>query len=539
MVYGGKNNENIINNTNFLYLCTNKDRMQQRLYPVGQQDFPSIIKEGKIYVDKTMYALDIIITSKYNFLSKPRRFGKSLFISTLESIFKGQKELFKGLYIYDKWAFEEYPVIRISFNTLAYETTKLDDALKRSLLDIADFYSVKLKKRELKEQFEELINQLRAKYNKEVVILIDEYDKPIIDYLNKDNIYQARLNRDILKQFYSILKDAEPHLKLVFITGVSKFTKVSIFSDLNNLTDLTMHPSFNEICGISQKELEANFAEELALYDKEKIKEWYNGYKWDIDGDTVYNPFSILSFFHNKGKFQNFWYTSGTPSFLMKMCRQNHFYKFDQVSIHTADVGNFDIENLKIIPVLFQTGYLTIIKEDILNSYVLSFPNIEVRESYLRNLADTYINSDVISSTNILQDILKSLQSQDNELLKTAINQAFAQIPYSLWIEDKEKFYHALVHLLFSLLGVYIFSEVQTQKGRADAVIIYEDQMYCLEFKLDKSAAEAIQQIESKAYTERFQNSGKPIHHIGINFNSERREVDDLIWNLPETHRIK
>jgi Predicted AAA-ATPase/PD-(D/E)XK nuclease superfamily len=525
----------------FLYLCTNKQSMKQRLYPVGQQDFPAIINEGKIYVDKTMYALDIIITSKYNFLSKPRRFGKSLFISTLESIFKGQKELFEGLYIYDKWAFEEYPVIRISYSNIGYRTMGLQKAISNELLNIASRYQIEILSRaeDISNMFNELIVKLHKKFNQEVVILIDEYDKPIIDYLNKEDIQKALENRNVMKTFYSILKDAEPHLKLVFITGVSKFTKVSIFSDLNNLTDLTMHPSFNEICGISQKELEANFDEELKLYDKEKIKEWYNGYKWDIDGDTVYNPFSILSFFHNKGKFQNFWYTSGTPTFLMKMCRHNHFYKFDQVSIHTADVGNFDIENLKIIPVLFQTGYLTIIKEDILNSYVLSFPNIEVRESYLRNLADTYINSDVISSTNILQDILKSLDAQDEELLKSAINQAFAQIPYSLWVAEKEKFYHALVHLLFSLLGVYIFSEVQTKKGRADAVIYYEDQVYCLEFKLDKTAEDAIQQIESKAYTERFQNSGKPIHHIGINFNSELREVDGLIWNLPETHGIK
>jgi len=508
--------------------------MKERLYPVGQQDFPAIINEGKVYVDKTMHALNIIKTSKYNFLSKPRRFGKSLFISTLESIFKGQKALFEGLYIYDKWDFEEYPVIRISFNTLSYENNKLEETLKRTLQAIGESYFLSLQKTDLKGLFKELIAELNEKYNKRVVILIDEYDKPIIDYLDKENIHKALENRNVMKTFYSILKDAEPHLKLVFITGVSKFTKVSIFSDLNNLTDLTIHPDYNEICGISQKELEVNFDEELKLYDKEKIKQWYNGYKWDLGGDTVYNPFSLLSFFHNKGKFQNFWYTSGTPSFLMKMCRENHFYKFDQVSIHAADIGNFDIENLKIIPVLFQTGYLTVIKADILNSYVLSFPNLEVRESYLRNLADTYINSDVISSTNILQGILKSLQAQDKDLLKSAINQAFAQIPYSLWIAEKEKFYHAIVHLLFSLLGVYIFSEVHTQKGRADAVIIYEDQLYCLEFKLDKSAAEAILQIETKAYTERFQNAGKTVHHIGINFSSEQREVDDLAWMVNE-----
>jgi hypothetical protein len=306
---------------------------------------------------------------------------------------------------------------------------------------------------------------------------------------------------------------------------------VSIFSDLNNLTDLSLDPSYNEICGISQKELEANFTEELTLYDKEKVKKWYNGYKWDVDGDTVYNPFSILTFFKNKGKYQNYWYTTGTPSFLMKMCRIQHLYNFEEITINQDDLGNFDIENLKIEPILFQTGYLTIVGENSLfRNYKLSFPNIEVKESYLRNLLEAYIDSKRLTSSTILEKLLESLTKKNKDLLKESINLAFSHIPYSLWQKENEQYYHALVHLLFSLLGVYIFSEVQSQHGRSDALVIYEDEIYCLEFKLNQSATEAFNQIENKGYLDRFKDSGKTINQIGINFSSEKKAVDDIIW---------
>ncbi len=503
-----------------------------QLYPVGRQDFPNLIKEGFVYVDKTMHAFNIIKTSKSNFLSKPRRFGKSLFLSTLESIFLGKKELFKGLYIYDKWEFEKYPIIRISFSELPYEENNLQDAISERLIAIGQLNNIELKKKLIKTQFKELIEKLFQKFDKEVVILIDEYDKPLIDYLNKEDIHQAKANRNILKSFYSILKDAESNIKLLFITGVSKFSKISIFSDLNNLTDLSIDPSYNEICGISQKELEHYFAQELKIYDKYKIKEWYNGYKWDVNGETLYNPFSILTFFKNKGKFQNYWYASGTPTFLMKMCREQHFYKFDEVTISETELGNFDIENLHLVPVLFQTGYLTIKKEDLFNSYILTFPNLEVKESYLRNLVDMYIDPSQLLSSLILKNLLTALTTQDQELLKTTINSAFAHIQYDMWQRENEKFYHAIVHLLFSLMGVYIFSEVHTKNGRSDAIVIYENNIYCIEFKLDKTAEMALSQIEAKGYTDRFKDTNDTIHHLGINFSSEKREVSEVAWKI-------
>lgn len=506
--------------------------MSMRLYPLGQQDFREIIREGKVYVDKTKFALQLITSQKYYFLSRPRRFGKSLFLSSLYYLFQGEKELFKGLYVYDKWHFEPYPIIKISFSNIGYREMGLNKAIDLQLQEIGKAYDIILSAESNSTKFKELIDKLHSKYDKNVVVLIDEYDKPLIDYLDKDNLYQALENRDILKSFYSVIKDADAHLKLVFITGVSKFSQVSIFSDLNNLNDISLTIAYNELCGISQKELEENFSDELEMYDGEKIKTWYNGYKWDVNGATVYNPFSLLSFFVKSGDYQNFWYTTGTPTFLMKMCRQQHLYKFEEVSINQDELGNFDIENLKIIPILFQTGYLTIKSENpILRNYKLTFPNQEVRESYLRNLADQYIGSNSYSSSNILETLLESLENKDADLLKMSLNMAFAQIPNDLWQRESEQYYHAIVHLLFSLLNVYIFSEVHTQQGRADAIIIYDGQIYCMEFKLDQSARAALEQILERGYTDRFKESGQPIHHIGINFSSEQKKVEEIIWD--------
>jgi hypothetical protein len=505
--------------------------MSKRLYPIGHQDFSKIITQGQVYVDKTYFVNELAQKGGYYFLSRPRRFGKSLFLSTMDYLFQGEKELFKGLYAYDQWKFEPYPIIRISFNTLAYENNQLELSLKKALHDIAASYDLLIAQLAPKEMFAELIQKLFEKYQKGVVILIDEYDKPLVDYLDKDNLSQAIQNRAILKAFYSILKNADKYLKILFITGVSKFSKVSIFSDLNNLTDLSTARDFNEICGITQKELEDNFVEELKIYDKEEIKRWYNGYKFHQNGQTLYNPFSLLSFFLGGGDYKNFWFATGTPTFLMKLCRDNHLYKFEEISMSDFDLGNFDIEKLSVFPILFQTGYLTIKGENkLFRSSILGFPNEEVRESYLRNLANLYIGSEQYNSNVLLDKLTTSLKTKDQELMKNTINLAFSQIPYDLWQRENEQYYHAIVHLLFSLLDVYIFSEVHTQNGRADAIVIHDNEIYCLEFKLNQSAEMALAQIKERGYTERFQNKGLPIHHIGINFSSENRKVEGLLW---------
>ena len=505
--------------------------MSIQKYPIGLQDFSEVITRGCVYVDKTPFIEKLLSTHKYYFLSRPRRFGKSLFVSTLDYLFRGHSELFKGLYIADKWKFEEYPVIKISFSTLSYEHGNLATALSEELENIATINNLKLYNTKIKDVFEEIIVKLHEKHQKKVVVLIDEYDKPLIDYLDPENLHLAQKNRGILKSFYSILKDADPHLKLVFITGISKFSQVSIFSDLNNLYDISLDQEYNSICGINQKELEENFAEELKVFDKEKIKHWYNGYRWDLDAESVYNPFSLLSFFSKGGKFTNFWYTTGTPTFLVEMCRNQKLYELSNVELTFIELNSFNIDNLQLLPILFQTGYLTLSgHDDVLDTYKLDYPNVEVKSAYLHGLLEMYSYSHEPISSSLLSGLYKALKTHSPEDLTEALNQAFAHIPYDLWQKENEHFYHAIVHLLFSLLGVYIHSEVHTKRGRADAIVNFESNVYCLEFKLDQTAAEAIAQIRSRGYVEQYKNQEENIHLIGINFSSEKKEVEEVIW---------
>ncbi|HMR86757.1 MAG TPA: AAA family ATPase [Saprospiraceae bacterium] len=506
--------------------------MALQKYPVGLQDFGEIRKNGYVYVDKTHHIHNLLNSAKYYFLSRPRRFGKSLLISTLECVFKGKKELFDGLYISDKWTFDEYPVIRISFSNIGYRTKGLQKALSDELMQISEQYEITLRsdKEDIANCFDELIKSLHKKYNQQVVVLIDEYDKPIIDYLDKENIHKAHENRGVMKTFYSILKDADPYLKLVFITGVSKFTQVSIFSDLNNLNDLTLKRDYNEICGITQTELDTYFQKELEIYDKEKLRLWYNGYRWHVDGSKMYNPFSILNFF-SSGDYFNYWYTTGTPTFLIEKSKKEQFYEMDEVRISSFKLQSFDIDALDTIPILFQTGYLTIVgKDEILDDFILSYPNKEVKQAYLERLTDHYIGAINYSSKNILDHLLKALRTKDEAKLTKAINDAFAHIPYPLWQKENEHFYHAIIHLLFSLLGVYIHSEVHTKDGRADAIILFEDHAYCLEFKLDKTAEIALQQAKDKKYLEAYRNKVSHLYIIAINFESKNKKVEGLIW---------
>lgn len=503
-------------------------------YPIGLQDFEKIRTQDYIYIDKTYYIENLINNGSYYFLSRPRRFGKSLLISTLECLFLGKKDLFKGLFIEDKWDFDQkFPVIRISFSDIGYREIGLEKAIELSLRDNAQKYEVSFEAESISQQFKELIHKLHAKFKQQVVVLIDEYDKPIIDYLEKENIYKAKENRGIMKSFYSILKDADPHLKLVFITGISKFSQVSIFSDLNNLFDLTTHYAYNSICGITQNELETSFEKELIHQDKEKIKTWYNGYKWDLDCETVYNPFSLLNFFSQGCKYKTFWFTTGTPSFLIDICRSYKLYDIENTEISELQMASFDIENINIEAVMFQAGYLTIIsKSPIFNIYTLSYPNEEVKSSFLSHLLNSYLEDKSDKSSRLLTSLMSILQNRELDKLHTYINTAFSSIPYDLWQKENEHFYHAIIHLLFRLMGVYIQSEVHVKDGRADALIQIEEGIFCMEFKLDKSAQEALDQIKNKGYLNEFKHLDKPCYAIGINFSSQEKKVEEIIWEL-------
>ncbi|MCO6477568.1 MAG: AAA family ATPase, partial [Phaeodactylibacter sp.] len=365
-------------------------------YPIGIQDFGELRRDGYVYVDKTQYIHRIVTGGKYFFLSRPRRFGKSLLLSTMKELYSGARELFEGLWIEDNWDWgKQNPVIWLKFSSYAYQTKELDTAINEGLLLEAKRLGITLGEANYKSYLQELITKAASKGK--VVLLIDEYDKPIIDYL--DDITQAEANREALKNFYSILKDSDPYLELVFITGVSAFSKVSIFSDLNNLKNLSLHKDAVELLGITNGELKACFGPVIRQIAKqeeeepdefyEKVKTWYNGYSWDGDS-KLYNPFSLLSFLDG-GKFQNFWFETGTPTFLVKEMRKHHYYDVDHIEVSESQLSAFDYQHLDPVTVLFQTGYLTIDGYDErFLVYRLRYPNQEVRFSLQQYLLNAY-----------------------------------------------------------------------------------------------------------------------------------------------------
>jgi hypothetical protein len=498
-------------------------------YPVGIQDFSEVRTGGYVYVDKTPFIKTLVNQGKFYFLSRPRRFGKSLFVSALQYLFQGKKELFEGLYIEDKWDWSvTNPVIKISFSNIGHKDKGLEKAINDSLDDSAKKYDIELKEEYNSTKFKELIERLDAKYG-QVVVLIDEYDKPIIDYLGT-NTPQAIENRDILKAFYSILKDADIHLKLVFITGVSKFSRVSIFSDLNNLLDLTINDKFVSICGVSQHELEHYFKQEMLTYNSEKIKIWYNGYSWGT-APSVYNPFSLLNFFSSEGQFKNYWFDTGTPTFLVKLAKNQDLYDFENSEVSSLQLGAYDLEKLQIIPLMFQTGYLTIKNYDEeLDVYTLDYPNREVRQSYLEMLFDNYNQEEMASGKVLAVHLKKALDKCELGKLQSLFNTIFKSIPYEIWQKENEHYYHAIIHLTFRLLGIYVESQVQTSDGRIDALVRVDDYVYAFEFKLDGSAQEALQQVKNKEYLQHYQNQGKVCIGIGVNFSKELKKVEEILW---------
>ena len=497
-------------------------------YPVGLQDFQKIRSENYVYIDKTSFVWQMANWGGYYFLSRPRRFGKSLLVSTLDYLFQAKKELFTGLDIEDKWDWTKTnPIIKISFSNIGHKDLGLREAINKSLDATAKSYDITLETTYNAGKFKELIETLSAKLGS-VVVLIDEYDKPIIDYLGTDT-QKAIENREVLKSFYSILKDADPFLKMVFITGVSKFARVSIFSDLNNLKDLSIDNNFESICGINQEELEQNFVEELIEHDAEKIKKWYNGYSWG-GGSSVYNPFSLLNFFAGDGGFKNYWFETGTPTLLINLAEKLNLYDFEKIKVTAIQLSAYDIEKLQIIPLMFQTGYLTIKHYDAEdNLYVLNYPNEEVRQSYLGMLADAYTHQDdpvIVLAT----EIRNALKVFNLKKVESIFNTVFKSIPYEIWQKENEHYYHAIIHLTFRLLGIYVESQVQTSDGRIDAIVQNKDYVYVFEFKLNGSAKDALQQIKDKGYLVPYQNQNKICIGIGINFSVETKKVQEMLW---------
>ena len=502
--------------------------------PIGIQDFKKIIKEDYLYIDKTKLIHRVLTSGAVYFLSRPRRFGKSLTLSTIKEIYSGNKDLFKGLWIENNWDWEQTnPVIHLSFNEISYKEEGLVSALTNELREIGEQFNVTLDGEHSGVLFRDLITKVSEKHGK-VVVLIDEYDKPLIDYL--DDLEQGHKHREILKSFYGILKPSDSKLKLLLITGVSKFSQVSIFSDLNHVDDITLNYQYSTLTGITQEELETNFGEliqKTADFQEipsaellKKMKEWYNGYSWDTR-KYVYNPFSILKFFANR-KFSNFWYATGTPTFLIKLLRKRNFYKFEDLRGPSHYFETYTIDNLQTVALLFQTGYLTLKSEDDQGIFKLDFPNKEVKDSMLINLIDsfTYDENQYFAVPAVLQ-LRSAFETNNLESVIKVVNSLFKSIPSQIFLKKPEAYYHSLVYLMFNYLGQYVEAEVNTSDGRIDAVVKTKSHIYILEFKVDETKEVALQQIHDKNYADKYQNEAKTIVGIGINFSSEAKGVED------------
>lgn len=506
-----------------------------RNLPVGRQYFAGIRQDDAIYIDKTSYIYNICAPIEgYYFLSRPRRFGKSLTLDTIAEIFSGSKDLFKGLWIYDKWDWSQtFPIIRLSFDTVS-KWGGLEDGLKDALYDIAIKNNIELHKKHLDNLFEELIQKIVEKTGKKVVILIDEYDRPIIDHIDVYDLTKAEKQRDILKTFFSILKNNSNYIRLLFITGVSKFAKTSIFSDLNHLSDLTLLPNCAALCGYTQEELEHYFAPYLKIFPPdtlEKMKYWYNGYSWD--GKTfVYNPFSVLNFFQ-AGEYYNFWFASGTPTFLVKLLYKRFQYTLEEIEVKNTILDTFQLQKLDILDVsslLLQTGYLTIKEKTRYGTFILDYPNQEVKESFGQFLLSEYTNTpDTVPYSAY---ILRALDQNNLQKVIDVINNLIKSVPDQNYINNQEKFFHAIIHLIFTMVGSDPRSELHTNIGRIDMVIIRDHRIFLFEFKMNDTPQAAIQCIRDRKYPESLRVFNKPITGIGVVFSIEKKGID--MWAAEE-----
>lgn len=514
----------------------------KKLLPVGISSFSDLREMDYYYVDKTPLIIDLITSSRFVFLSRPRRFGKSLTLDTIAELFAGRKELFAGLYAEHNWDWNtNYPVIRLSFAGEA-ERHNIEE-LKATIYDQL-FRNAKHLKIEIPSSksigltFKNLILDTKEKYQQKVVILVDEYDKPIIDSL--DNTEVATEVRGILKSLYSQIKDLSGSIRFAMLTGVSKFGQMSLFSGLNNLEDITLRSDYSALCGYTQEELETVFAPELVGVDLEQVKHWYNGYNWT--GESVYNPFDMLLFFKEGCVFDNYWIgTGGNASFLMKLLKKNRVTLADLQRLASSNLllNSTDVGNILPLPILFQTGYLTI--DEVLQDpsaprqYKLKFPNYEVRQSFSSLWIDTVLEE---NGEDVLNQLRQCLRAGDTEQLQVLIRSALAKVPSDAYrrnsIAHAEGYWQSAVGMYFAGASAEFIMEAASSRGRADLVAIEQGNVYLFEFKVKQtaSAQEALEQINDKDYAAPYRSSAKQIFAIGVSFDEQTREIEFAVQKV-------
>ena len=511
-------------------------------YPIGIQNFGEVRRDGYAYVDKTALMYKMVSEGKYYFLSRPRRFGKSLLLSTLEAFFSGKKELFDGLYAGSvDWEWKEYPILHLDLNSREYkDESSLAAELNRHLEGWEKKYGDEFKDRELEERFIHVIEKAYEQTGTRVVILVDEYDKPLLQAIGNEALQTAYRNK--LKAFYSVLKTLDAKIRFAFLTGVTKFGKVSVFSDLNNLTDITMLPQYSTICGITEEELHACFddsVKEVAAFNELTQEECYERMRRDFDGyrfskyakEGMYNPFSVLNTLSFKA-FNDYWFETGTPSFLVyqlkKTCYPLENMTTEEVSTDT--LNSIDIMDENPLPLLYQSGYLTLKSYDKeFDSYTLGFPNREVEQGFIKYLLPFYTPKTDKKSTFAISQFVKDVRNGDAEGFMHRLQDFFAGGDYQV-VGNTEKYFQNTLYVFFRLLGFYVNVERHTSNGRMDVLIQTPDFIYILELKVNQTATAALQQIEEKGYALPFASDPRQLFKIGINFQTDTKLIDD--WKI-------
>ena len=510
-----------------------------KLYPVGIQNFESLRNDGYFYVDKTELMYRLVKTGRYYFLSRPRRFGKSLLVSTLEAYFQGKKELFEGLAVHGlekEWT--EYPILHLDLNAKKFtDEGDLIRLIDRQLLVYEAEYGSIPEDRTVDDRFVSLIRNAHKKTGKRVVILIDEYDKPMLQAIGDEALQDDY--RSTLKAFYGVLKTMDGYIRFAFLTGVTKFGKVSVFSDLNNLEDISRNPDYADICGISEEELLSNFDEDIRTLASAngqtfeqacvQLKEDYDGYHFCPDSVGIYNPFSLLNTFKSR-RYGSYWFETGTPTYLVELLKKNRCDLKETFGIE-ADDGMLD--NIFIddnpVPVLYQSGYLTIVGHGSLpGTYRLGFPDLEVERNFVRYIFPFYANVDRVRSASEIKKFVLEIGSGDIDGFMERLQSFLADCPYEM-ARDIELHYQNVLFIVFRLAGLYTQVEYRTSKGRIDLVLQTGDYIYVMEFKLDGSAEEALEQIEDRQYALPFASDPRRLFKIGVNFSSRTRNIEKWV----------
>lgn len=514
-----------------------------KFLPIGIQDFESLRADSYYYVDKTETIHALIAQGKYYFIARPRRFGKSLLLSTIKCIFQGKKELFKDLWIATNtnYDWQEHPVIHLSFTSIDYATPeRLEKSLIMKLKKLAHDAGISCPEdASLAFLFEQLVQSLAEKGK--VVLLIDEYDKPIVDHVHTPELAEAMRNQ--LRMFYSVIKDLDPYLKFVFITGVSKFAQTSIFSGLNNLRDLTMEKSTATLFGCTKEELETTFSDSINAFAVNlhisfqealaKMTEWYDGYRFHLGAHRVYNLFSIINALAS-GEFHNYWIRTGTPTFLVELFRKgNYIPQIDpdyQISASHFEIVNFS--RIAFIPLLYQTGYLTLAEQTESGMYRLDFPNKEVSDSFTEIIAAGVFEKDQSEIHSLAAPLGRMLENLEIDDFFEQIKLFYAGIPYTVSVSDREKHYQTIFYVLTKIIGMKAFVEVATNRGSIDFVLELKNHIFIFEFKIRGTAQDALAQIKATQYEQKYHVLGKQIVLVGALFSIQERNIDSWVYEV-------